>query len=102
MDDIEKRARELLAAELDRDGNHLAATSIRSGESAYGMRLQLAALRAIAVAITPPDGFVLVPLQPTREMVIRACKDHGYPGGDGRAYSRGYLSMLAARPEVSP
>lgn len=43
-----------------------------------------------------PFGFALVPVEPTKEMVAAACRDHGYPGGSRSAYVLGYRSMLAA------
>ena len=45
-----------------------------------------------------PEGWKLVPAEPTKEMIGQACKDHGYPGGDRSVYARGYRSMLAAAP----
>ena len=64
MDAIEKRARDLLAAEVDRDaaampGVEEVATSIREG--GYGDVLFVpTALRAIIASLTPPEGYVLV------------------------------------------
>jgi hypothetical protein len=46
------------------------------------------------------DGWKLVPIEPTREMVQAACDKHGYPGGDRFTYARGYKAMLAAAPLV--
>lgn len=43
-----------------------------------------------------PDGFALVPVEPTKEMIDRACADHGYPGGNRWIYRDGYKSMLDA------
>lgn len=62
MNDIEKKARELLAAEVDRDaaampGVEEVATSIRGG--GHGNVLFVpTALRAIIAALTPPEGHV--------------------------------------------
>lgn len=119
MDAIEKRARELLAAELAKDGNHPAAEAIRSGVSTYGVRLQLAAVRAIIAALTPPE-------EPDQALLVSmaVCLRHGF-GLDapeqqqsqlremrklwdevmGRGYyspdnRERYVAMLAARPEV--
>lgn len=47
-----------------------------------------------------PPGFALVPVEPTKEMVAAACRDHGYPGGSRSAYVLGYRSMLAAAPQA--
>ena len=49
-----------------------------------------------------PEGWKLVPIEPTKEMVQKACTDHGYPNGDHSVYVRGYRSMLAAAPKVKP
>lgn len=53
---------ELLATELERDGNDQAASAIRSGDTTYGMKLLHAALRAItaALAARQPVGEVSV------------------------------------------
>ena len=47
-------------------------------------------------------GCKLVPIEPTKEMIQRACADHGYPHGDSDVYARGYRSMLDAAPEAKP
>lgn len=47
-----------------------------------------------------PEGWKLVPIEPTREMIQKACSDHGYPCGDRSVYARGYRAMLAAAPEA--
>ncbi|MCF3455396.1 hypothetical protein [Stenotrophomonas maltophilia] len=75
---IEKRARELLAVELEMDGNHSAAHAIRAGEATYGMKLLLASVRAIEAALTPPVGYRLVN---ARAMAEVALSDDGYKIG---------------------
>ena len=47
-------------------------------------------------------GWKLVPIEPTTEMIQKACSDHGYPCGDRSVYARGYRTMLAAAPEAKP
>lgn len=42
----------------------------------------------------------MVPVEPTKEMIDQACKDHGYPGGQRMIYAWAYASMLAAAPEA--
>lgn len=123
MDAIERRARELLAAEVDRDaaampGVEEVATSIRDGGDGNVLFVPTA-LRAIIAALTPPD-------EPDLALLISmaVCLRHGF-GLDteeqqqsqlrdmrklwdevvGRGYySPGnrerYTAMLAARPEV--
>lgn len=46
-----------------------------------------------------PQGWKLVPDEPTKEMIQRACSDHGFPGGSRWVYRDGYKSMLAATPQ---
>ena len=99
MDAIEKRARKLLAAEYDRDSRHGMAGAVRRGKQMLG--LDDVAIRAIIAALTPPEGFVLVPVQPTEAMVA-AAEEAYMPFGDmGFAISAALASAaLAARPEV--
>lgn len=49
-------------------------------------------------ALTPPEGYVLVPMEPTREMI------DAYVAVDARFNSarHDWAVMLAARPEVTP
>lgn len=129
MTDIEKRARELLAAEFA-DGNNLQNLKgiVLGRVNAYD-----GALRAVVAALTPPEGYVLVPVEPTEEMLeagrtavmARECSgplwgagDHyeagGYPtdgipsrllegkGKMSKAHCAelAYSAMLAARPET--
>lgn len=69
--------------------------------------------RAIEAALLgkTPEGYVLVPVEPTEAMIEAICNEHG-SGGWPQGYSRyaqhlrrehageGYRAMLAARPEV--
>ncbi len=74
MDAIEKRARavETLARALadEYQDDSLArevVVSLKAGQlELLNTRI---AIRAIIAALTPPEGFVLVPVEPTREMV---------------------------------
>jgi hypothetical protein len=54
MTPIERKARELLAAEFDRDGAYTAAKEMRAGAEVHAMHR--ASLRAIEAALTPPAG----------------------------------------------
>lgn len=99
MSDIEKRARELLAAELDAISFPAMAAEIRD-ESGYNS-CGAAMVRAVAAAIKPPEGYVLVPVEPTEAMERVAFAAAGYPtnwGGLREIWS----AVLAARREVSP
>ncbi len=102
MTDIEKRARELLAAAFEEDGNHPAAKAVRDGEPMYGMRFQLVAISAIIASLTLPEGFVLVPVELPVEMEVafmetwvskRRCVDDP-------EMQDAWAAALAARPEV--
>lgn len=93
MDAIEKRARELLAAEWERDGYPVSARQIREGKAPEVGK----AVAAIIAALTLPEGYVLVPVEPTEEM-IAAAEEAYMPFGDmGFAIS----AAIGARPEVS-
>ncbi|PZT35119.1 hypothetical protein A7X93_00495 [Stenotrophomonas maltophilia] len=123
MNDIEKRARDLLAAEVDRDAAEMpgveeVATSIRGGGHG-GVLFVPTALRAIIAALTPPE-------EPDQALLVSmaVCLRHGFamdtPGQQqsqlremrklwdevmGQGYyspnnRERYTAMLAARPEV--
>lgn len=92
MDAIEKRARELLAAEYERFDLPGTAAVVRNG--AYDLNPSMCALVA---ALTPPEGYVLVPVKPTSAM-IDAPLVMDSPTNDGTRRTWSY--MLAARPEV--
>lgn len=109
MDAIEKRAREMLAAEYDKDGAWFAADCVRKYDPSWNAE---PSIRAIIAALTPPEGYVLVPVEPTEAMIEAICTEHGsggWPQGYGRYAQHlrrehageGYRAMLAARPEVT-
>ncbi|WP_313217516.1 hypothetical protein [Stenotrophomonas sp.] len=91
MSDIEKRARELLAAELRAKGLMTLADAVASGEEDDS-----SAIRAIIAALTPPEGYVLVPVKHGAMYVCPTC--HGV----GSVTQQVHDEMLAARPEVKP
>ncbi|MCF3495719.1 hypothetical protein JAK49_06155 [Stenotrophomonas maltophilia] len=103
MDAIEKRARELLAAEYANRGSPRYADEIRDTELAdFGDDDIAMAIRAIIAALTPPEGYVLVPVELTVEMEIafmetwvlkRRCIDDS-------EMQDAWAAALAARPEV--
>ncbi|MBA0332783.1 hypothetical protein [Stenotrophomonas maltophilia] len=94
MDAIEKRARELLAAEYERFDLPGTAAVVRDGE--YDLN---PSMRALVAALTPPDGYVLVPVVPTKQMM-----DAAVPASSqdqtGRRQRATWDAMLSARPEV--
>lgn len=102
MSDFERKARELLAAEYGDDPmmqHKILAGTCRNEEL-------VRAERALIVALTPPEGYVLVPVEPTPKMVDATW--HHPIDSDGGIESQNtrnqriWSAMLAARPEVSP
>lgn len=95
MNGIEKRAREVEAA-LREQVSHHRDLSNPLFMSTHGRLLHQAA--ELIAALTPSGGFVLVPVEPTEEML-----KVGYSWMMGRIVMRSlYDELLAARPEVSP
>lgn len=93
MSAIEQRARELLAAEYKDRGMLVNAMNIEMGGQMYA-----AELAAIVAALTPPEGFVLVPVVPTEAML-----EAGWDADEAVAdVPTTWAAMLAARPEVKP
>lgn len=108
MDAIEKRARELLAAEYERSGYGGSAEGIRSGDDC-AHDLEDASIRAIVAALTPPEGYVLVPVDLLRMVIGCAYPVSTDINQRGYAWSEAYLDQMlpcvkaalaAARPEV--
>lgn len=96
MDAREKRARELLANQVEAvPGYSLSAKKIRDGVALNGPMLQ-ATLSAIVAALTPPEGCVAAPEDPSLAMTA-AGQLFGLTANQACAV---YQSMLAARPEV--
>ncbi len=89
--DVEQRARELLAAQYRKAGANPAACELMAGRASWPNQM---ALNAIIAALTPPEGWILMPRVLTEEML-----QAGYPADDAQT---GYEAMLAARPEVKP
>lgn len=85
--DVEQRARELLRSEY---------MLSLSGAGPKQRHLYECAIRAIIAALAPPEGYVLVPVEPTEEMLRSVWVAYE---GVSDAYST-YKSMLAARPGV--
>lgn len=97
MNDIEKRARELLAAEYERFDLPGTAAVVRNGE--YDLN---PSMRALVAALMPPDGYVLVPLLITDEMVVEFAEawfSKTRPIDDCEMQDA-WAAALAARPEV--
>ena len=96
MDAIEKRARELLDAELRKLGLHEDAYHVGCGAGLD--RNDQAAISAIDAALSPPEGYVLVPVEPTEAMQIAVEKAN--PWLIRYEAPEIWAAMLAARPEV--
>ncbi|WP_414486030.1 hypothetical protein [Stenotrophomonas maltophilia] len=93
MDAIEKRAREILAqnvGSLEVGGVVSPSGDLFLAESGV--------VQAIIAALTPPDGFLLVPAQPTEEMIAAAWRHGDGDEAPDPVYS--WRAMIAARPEV--
>lgn len=116
MDAIERRAREMLAsAYADTGAPPLLVEEVRGGEQDTAS--DNAALRAIIAALTPPEGYVLVPVEPPVSEIWSVIKGDGLASIDqidgenpdsARHQHLGWLqlawpellSMLVARAEV--
>ncbi|WWW34541.1 hypothetical protein V8017_16160 [Stenotrophomonas rhizophila] len=95
MNDIEKRARELLADEYDKRGSHWHAMRLRKS-TPPGFEAEVnAVIAGLCSPIKLPDGYAIVPIKPSDEM---------RKAGRGWAIfvSKAWSAMLAARPEVEP
>ncbi|WP_286068827.1 hypothetical protein [Stenotrophomonas sp. 57] len=91
MDAIEKRARELLAVEYERFDLPSTAAGARAG--AYDLN---PSMRAVVAALTPPEGYVLVPVDLSSSMAEAAWAALAADG----SFEEIWTAMLAARPEV--
>lgn len=98
MDAIEKRARELLAAAYEADGMGGRAGEIRN-PAQYMEKPDRRALGCIIAALTPPDGYVLVPLEPTEALLNYLCGRNLLDSSDEELRAA-YVELLAARPGV--
>jgi hypothetical protein len=80
MSDIERKARELLAAEL-KEHCPAYARAVIEAPTLNGVPSHISAgVRAIIAALTPPDGYVLVPVKITKEIedVLNESFEYGY------------------------
>lgn len=95
MDAIEKRARELLAKAYEADGMVGRAEVIRNPNQ-YMEMPDRRALGCIIAALTPPEGYVLVPVGLSSSMAKAAWATLA----DDGSFEEIWTAMLAARPEV--
>jgi hypothetical protein len=96
--DVEQRARELLRSEY---------MLSLSGAGPKQRHLYECAIRAIITALTPPNGYVLVPVEPTSAMqdAVESMKlPHALLRTGVRLadFRERYAAMLAACSEVHP
>ncbi|HIE5650288.1 TPA: hypothetical protein ACXNQV_002145 [Stenotrophomonas maltophilia] len=84
MDAIEKRARELLAAEYERSGYGGSAEGIRSTDDCAN-DLEDASIRALIAALTPPEGYVLVQETKLRHFLSDAITSVEFIAGRGQS-----------------
>lgn len=103
MNDIEKRARELLAAEMRNGGFDLLAQQVTDQHAVQSHNYRFA-ISAIVAALTPPEGYVRVPECHTPAMDDAGCLAlFGSTGGKQSAQVwKCWDAMVAARPEVMP
>jgi hypothetical protein len=100
MDAIEKRARELYAEAFRAQGMELTAERLDDICTKIEGGSLRASLDAIKAALTPPEGYVVVPLEPTRDMLRAPAKI--VCGHRQETIAKMYRVMLSARPEVKP
>lgn len=99
--DVEQRARELLAAEYEKAEMEGVAAAVRIGSHDNDPEFL-----AIIAALTPPEGYVLVPRIPTPEMqdAVESMKlPHALLRTGVRLadFRERYAAMLVARPLVN-
>ena len=100
MTDLDKMARELLAAEFDARLAAGTADMIRTGDEDRVYSAFLDAIRA--ALLTAPPGYALVPIIPTDAMRQAAHRApfSGHPETGGQSYKAIYQAMIAAAPEL--
>ena len=99
MTDLDKMARELLARRLDDWGHPQEAQSVREGEDLKYYEGELVLIRD--ALLNAPPGYVLVPAEPTGEMLRAALRApcNGHPETGCQSHRGIYRAMLAAAPE---
>ncbi|WP_049433340.1 hypothetical protein [Stenotrophomonas maltophilia] len=100
MDAIEKRARELLAAEYAKGQFRAYAPEIRNGTT-VAFDEEIRAIVAIIAALTPPEGYVLVEASIFDAMREFVTGFHGMSRNNAENLAAEILEQLnAARSEV--
>lgn len=98
MSDLDKMARKILAAGYEADGQVHTARFVRSGT--LEATAEIAAIRT--ALLTAPPGRVLVPVEPTQEMLDEVCSSDGIEPWTDDVMASTYQAMIAAAPEVKP
>lgn len=101
MNDIERKARALLAYECPEcggdNGHETEDGWLRCSRCSNPHDVtRNQAMQAIIAALTPPEGFVLVPMEPTNAM--RAAGDEAE--NECKFAAEIYAAMVSARPEA--
>lgn len=99
MNAIEKRARELYAKAFREQGMELTAERLDDICTKIEGGSLRASLDAIKAALTPPEGFVMVPVEPTEAMVKAVYPLH-YFTYLGPELRENWRRMIDARPEI--
>lgn len=95
MSDIKKTAQAMLVAEYQNLGIEPQACALMAkGHKPGGVHH--AAVQAIIAALTPAEGYILVPVQPSIEMLSAAAEARAKGGASYEVW----LSMIGACPEV--
>ncbi len=89
MSEIEKRAQALLAEAFACDVSELSAAEVRA----------VRAVLASSAALAPPEGYLLVPVEPTEKMQRAGA---GITCTNVDEAWEVWHAMIAARPEVKP
>lgn len=93
------RAREVLAEALDNHGDRSAARGVRNGSIELGCMAAIEAMIAFSdegSGIVVPDGYALVPIEPTKLMIAAGDED----AGGWATASDIWRVMLAASPDI--
>lgn len=100
MTDLDKMARELflawLPATLPRDSY----IDDDGDEQYFDDLVQGAWIGFRAALLTAPPGYVLVPVEPTQEMLDEVCSSDGIEPWTDDVMASTYRAMIAAAPEV--
>ena len=98
--DVEQRAREVVGLSWADYWMERGRPDVAHDFGAFS-RAEAWALQRFPAALTPPEGYVLVPVIPTKQMMDSAVPRRAQDQ-TGRTERSIWDAMLAARPEVRP